>query len=107
MVMVEGGQKNRRLFYTAKDLEMAKECSVGMMVWDSKSTGTLGNVFELLKQEKASLVFVNKHKEFKKVKTIQDFENLISFMSQNALEKADSKIQLKRKLNDLRQKELF
>lgn len=107
MVQVEEGQKNKRLFYTAKDLEMARHCNIGMMVWDSKSTGTLSNVYELLKRKKPSLVFVNKHKIFKAIKTIDDLEYLVSIMSQSAFEKANAKIQLRQKLNDLRQGKLF
>ena len=106
-VKIDGSQKNKRLFYTAKDLEMAKNCNIGMMVWDSKSTGTLSNIYELLKQNKASLVFINKHKIFKKVKTIEDFETLLSVMSQSAFEKADAKIRLRNKVNGLKQRELF
>ncbi len=107
MIQVQGGQKNMRRFYTAKDLEMARYCNFGMMVWDSKSTGTLSNVYELLKRGKPSLVFINKYKEFKKVKTVDDFETLLSIMSQSALEKAYSKIQLRQKLNDLKEGSLF
>ena len=34
------------------------------MMWDATSTGTLGNVIELLGRKKKSAVFVNKSKEF-------------------------------------------
>ena len=30
-----------RAFFTAKDLKMAEDCHYGLMVWDTKSTGTL------------------------------------------------------------------
>lgn len=106
-VVVEDKTSNARLFYTAKDLQMAKTCDVGFMVWDSKSTGTLSNVLELLKQQKNSLVFINKLKGFKKVCNLSDFEELVSIMNNNSLEKADKKIRIKSKISTLKQMELF
>ncbi len=41
-----------RAFFTAKDLKMAEDCDYGLMVWDTKSTGTLSNTIELLKRKK-------------------------------------------------------
>ncbi|RPH49547.1 MAG: hypothetical protein EHM85_13445 [Desulfobacteraceae bacterium] len=77
------------------------------MVWDSKSTGTLSNVIQLLKQAKKSLVFVNKNKSFVKVNNVIDFENLISVMSDSAIQKAEQKISLKKKILELKQGNLF
>ena len=100
-------QKNTRLFFTAKDIQMAKKCDYGFMVWDSKSTGTLSNVYELLSQRKKSLVFVNKLKIFKKIGKVADFEDLVSVMSASAFEKADKKIQLNKRIYDLKQLQMF
>lgn len=95
-------EKNSRLFFTAKDVQMAKECDYGLMVWDSKSTGTLSNVYELLSQGKKSLVFLNKTKEFVKITNLDEFEQLISFMSNKSFEKADQKIQIRKKIQGLK-----
>jgi hypothetical protein len=100
-------QKNTRLFFTAKDIQMAKKCNYGFMVWDSKSTGTLSNVYELLSQGKKSLVFINKLKTFKKIGRVADFEDLVSVMSTSAFEKADKKIQLNKKIQELKQLNMF
>lgn len=97
-----GYEKNSRLFFTAKDIQMAKECDYGLMVWDSKSTGTLSNIYELLSRGKKSLIFVNKMKEFTKVTNLDEFEKLVSFMSKSAFEKADKKIQLRKKIQGLK-----
>jgi len=105
-VFTEEGN-NTRKFYTAKDIEMAKKCDYGLMVWDSKSTGTLSNVIQLLTQEKQSLVFVNKSKTFIKVSNVIDFETLISVMSDSALQKADHKISFKKKISKFKQGKLF
>ncbi|MBL7179962.1 MAG: hypothetical protein ISS65_07095 [Desulfobacterales bacterium] len=100
-------QENTRLFFTAKDIQMAKKCDYGFMVWDSKSTGTLSNIYELLSQGKKSLVFVNKLKTSIKIREITDFEDLVSMMSTSAFEKADKKIQLRMKIQGLKQLKMF
>ena len=73
---------------------MADDCNYGLMIWDTKSTGTLSNAIELLKKGKNSLVFVNKEKIFIKIKSLSDLEILISYMSDSALTKADKKLGL-------------
>lgn len=88
-----------RAFFTVKDIQMAKDADCGLMIWDSKSTGTLKNVIELLALNKKSVVFVNKLKEFFVIKSINDLEILISKMSDSALAKAEDKINLSNELN--------
>jgi hypothetical protein len=102
-------KNNTRLFFTAKDIQMAKFCDYGLMIWDSSSTGTLNNVYELLYQEKKSLVFINKLKSFIKIANIDDFERLASVMSPSTFEKADKRIQLRKKIQGLkcRQTDMF
>lgn len=73
---------------------MAEAAGYGLMIWDAKSTGTLSNVIELLSRKKKSLVFVNKEKEFKVVADVNQLEELITFMSDHAKQKANEKIKL-------------
>ena len=96
-----------RLYFTAKDIEMSTNCDFGLMVWDSKSTGTLSNVYELLKKGKTSVVFVNKLKKFITVKNNIEFESLVSVMSDSAFDKANKKINLKQKIYKKKQLQLF
>lgn len=91
-----------RAFYTVKDIKMAEDCDYGMMVWDAKSTGTLSNTIELLKRNKISLVYINKLKEFVKIKKVSDFERLISYMSDSAKMKAEVKLGLKNKIESFK-----
>lgn len=100
-------KENTRNFFSAKDIRMADKCDVGLMIWDTKSTGTLSNVIRLLNQKKKSLVFVNKEKKFVKVSDINDLEYLLSFMSDTAFQKAEKKISLKSKMSELKQLNLF
>lgn len=98
-----------REFFTAKDLKMAEACDYGFMIWDTKSTGTLGNIIELLKRGKYSLVYINKKKTFQKIKSVGDFEDLLSNMSENSLKKAEEKLRLRSQIDRLKhvQADLF
>jgi hypothetical protein len=87
-----------RLFFTAKDLEMAKAADYGLMMWDAKSTGTLSNIIELLQGNKKCVVFVNKEKAFITVSNVEGLNQLVSVMSDAARAKAEDKIGLSAKL---------
>jgi len=91
-----------RAFFTAKDIRMAEVADFGLMIWDAKSTGTLGNVIELLMRNKKTVVFVNKSKAFKNVGTVAQLEELVSLMSDRAKKKADEKIGLLNKIENLK-----
>lgn len=100
-------KENSRNFFIAKDIKMAQKCDLGLMIWDSKSTGTLSNVTRLLERGKKSLVFVNKYKSFVRVTNLEEFEDLVSFMSDSAFQKADKKIGIKKNINKLKQGKLL
>ena len=100
------GAPGSRAFFTAKDLEMASVADYGLMVWDSKSTGTLSNVIELLKHKRKSVVFVNKIKDFITVADVASLEGLLDLMSENARFKAEDKISLSSKIRGLSQQQL-
>lgn len=94
--------KGSRAFFTAKDLQMAEVADYGLMIWDTKSTGTLSNVIELLARKKKSVVFVNKMKAFKTVGTPGQLEELVTYMSDDARRKADEKIRLFDRIESLK-----
>lgn len=92
-----------RAYFTAKDVEMARNSDYGLMIWDCKSTGTLSNVIELLREKKKSVVFVNKNKEFVTISDKTGLDHLLSFMSVHARAKAEEKIGLSSKIADIAQ----
>jgi hypothetical protein len=94
-----------RAFFTAKDVRMAEVADFGLMIWDTKSTGTLSNVIELLSRKKKSVVFVNKEKAFKTVGNVEQLEELVSCMSEHAKRKADEKIRLLHRIDSLKQEQ--
>jgi hypothetical protein len=94
-----------RAFFTAKDVEMARVADYGLMMWDAKSTGTLSNVIELLSNDHASRVFVNKDHKFITVTDAATLKELINKMSVSAREKAEDKIALSNKLKKIENKQ--
>lgn len=95
-----------RAFFTAKDIRMAEIADFGLMIWDTKSTGTLSNVIELLARKKKSVVFVNKAKVFKNISTVEQLDELLSYMSEHARQKADEKIKLFDRMNLLKHEQM-
>ena len=101
-VQVRQFKPGSRAFFTAKDIEMAKDADFGLMIWDAKSSGTLSNVIELLQHKKKSVVFVNKVKAFQTVGDVDQLEELLAYMSPQVLEKTDAKIGLRKKIASLK-----
>jgi hypothetical protein len=95
-----------RAYFTAKDLEMARKSDYGLMIWDCKSTGTLSNVIELLREKKKSVVFVNKSSNFIKVSDKAGLDHLLAFMSIHARAKAEEKMNLSSVIARISQEQL-
>lgn len=95
-----------REFFTAKDKRMSQAADYGLMVWDGKSTGTLSNVLELIKNGKPSRVFVHKEQRFVTIQISDDIQKLLNLMSDTARREADGKIHLSTTVANLAQVEL-
>ena len=75
---VATGQARRDFdYYAAKDEQMAQEASVGLMIWDGKSAGTLANAARLLRQDKKVVVYATPAKRFLTLKAEVDWEHLV------------------------------
>ncbi len=68
-------------FYSVKDQKMAEESSVGLMLWDGKSKGTLSNVHRLLEQGKKVVVWIAPQKKFETLGSLNDWDRLAGFAS--------------------------
>jgi hypothetical protein len=85
---VATGQARRDFdYYAAKDKQMAQEASVGFMIWDGKSAGTLANAARLLRQDKKVVVYATPAKRFLTLKTEADWERLVPACGRNVREK--------------------
>lgn len=65
-------------YYAAKDRAMAAAATVGLMLWDGQSRGTLMNVLRLADQRKPVVVYVQPRKSFVDVRTQGDLAALLS-----------------------------
>jgi hypothetical protein len=64
--------------YAAKDRVMAAEASVGLMLWDGESHGTLMNVMRLAAANKAVVIFLQPQSAFVEVRTKTDLAGLLA-----------------------------
>jgi len=60
-------------YYSLKDKKMAIDSSYGLMLWDSKSKGTLNNIINLLTQNKPTVVY---HSPTKKIITLKNLDGI-------------------------------
>lgn len=65
-------------FYSSKDRAMADEASVGLMIWDGKSKGTLMNVLRLLNSGKKVAIYISSSKNFVDLKSVDDWNEFNS-----------------------------
>ncbi len=79
-------------FYAAKDQAMAKEATVGFMLWDGESVGTMLNVWRLMLDQKASLVYVATENRFLQVRGQEDWRQLLRLAADDARENIAKRI---------------
>lgn len=58
-IIADNDNKKGRERYVIKDKAMAKDADCGLMIWDGKSKGTLGNIIEMKEQKKHFYVITN------------------------------------------------
>jgi hypothetical protein len=75
-------------FYAAKDERMAEEASVGLMIWDGKSVGTLTNMARLVRRNKKVVVYTVPSKRFLTLSDNKDWEQLVSGCEKDVRNKA-------------------
>jgi hypothetical protein len=90
-------------FYAAKDQTMADDATIGLMVWDGKSKGTLLNVFRLLKQRKNAIVYNVPEKCFLELRDLAQWTELLSHCDSELR----NKVEQQAVLEDQKQNSLF
>ena len=71
-------------YYATKDRAMAAEATVGLMVWDGESRGTLLNVLRLIGRQKPVVVYIDPRKVFIDVRSEGDFDTLVAGLERTA-----------------------
>jgi hypothetical protein len=74
-VPAPNGRKQDFEYYAAKDRLMADEGSIGFMLWDGKSRGTLANVLRLMEQGKKVVVYLAPTKQFTTLRNMNDWDH--------------------------------
>lgn len=69
------GAKGRE-YYTLKDEQMTNESSIGLMLWDGESRGTLANAARLLHQDKKVVVYLAATGKFRTLRSKADLRSL-------------------------------
>jgi len=89
LVRVVRPEHSRRDFdyYATKDRAMAAEATVGLMLWDGQSRGTLLNVLRLAAEGKPVVVYVAPRKTFVEVRGEQDLGGLLAKLDRSALKR--------------------
>lgn len=78
-------------FYTEKDRAMTDEATVGLMIWDGKSVGTLLNVLRLLNQQKKVVMYVTPAKRFRELKSLGHWSEFISTCADDLRQKVQQR----------------
>lgn len=74
-------------YYATKDRAMAAEATVGLMLWDGQSRGTLLNVLRLAAEGKPVVVYVAQKKTFLEVRAEQNLAALLAQLDRSALKR--------------------
>jgi hypothetical protein len=64
-------------YYSVKDAEMTNESTVGFMIWDGSSRGTLSNISRLIEQDKKVVVYVAPLREFVTLSSRDECESFV------------------------------
>lgn len=76
-------------FYATKDRAMAAEASVGFMLWDKESVGTLMNVLRLVRHHKKVVLFVAPDRDFIDVRDDDDWARLVASCARELRERVE------------------
>jgi hypothetical protein len=76
-----GARPGTRAFHTAKDQAMARIADYGLMAWNGRSPGTLGNVGALADRKRPCVVFIAPRARFV---TVSDKPTLSRLVSESA-----------------------
>ena len=71
-------------YYATKDRAMATAATVGLMLWDGQSRGTLMNVLRLADRNKPVVVYVQPKRGFVDVRTQRDLSALLAELDRQA-----------------------
>jgi hypothetical protein len=90
-----------RDFYAEKDKAMASQADYGFVLWDGRSSGSIGNILELMKNGKPVIVYFGPEKTFYPLKQASDVRNLLQHCDVGDYRSMNNKMNFDRRLRDL------
>lgn len=92
-IPVEADKRSAQ-FYSAKDRIMAQEATVGLMMWDGKSVGTLLNLFRLLNLNKKAVIYTVQEKMFREFRRPIEWKNFLETQDSGLQRKIEQRTRL-------------
>ena len=94
-------------FYAAKDRLMSHQATVGLMIWDGKSVGTLLNVRRLLGKQKKVVVYDAPQARFWELKAQSEWPSFVSSYDADLRDRVEQKALLEEPAQQPRQTSLL
>lgn len=94
-------------YYSLKDAEMVKQADYGFMIWDAKSKGTLNNMINLLKDNKAVLLYYSPEKIFYTMTNLPELKIILARCGKNSIEILEKQLNLLKPFNQGASQELI
>jgi hypothetical protein len=91
-----------RDFYAEKDKAMAAEADYGFVLWDGKSSGSINNVLEMMKNAKPVIIYFSPDQSFHALRQPDDVKQLMTRVDLHDYREMDEKVHINRRLSDLR-----
>lgn len=83
-------------FYAAKDQAMAEEASLGLMLWDRKSIGTIVNISRLIQQRKRAILLIDPGMQKLELQSHADWDRLVEDFADELRSRILSKTRIER-----------
>jgi adenine-specific DNA-methyltransferase len=96
-----GSRERNAQFYAAKDRVMAQEATIGLMIWDGKSIGTLLNVFRLLSLQKKAVLYTVPEKTFREFKQCAEWEDFLAHYDSGLQREVEKRVRLETPANNV------
>ena len=96
-----GTRERKAQFYAAKDRVMAQEATIGLMIWDGKSIGTLLNVFRLLIMQKKVVLYTVPEKKFSEFKQSAEWEDFLARCDSGLQREVEKRVRLETAANNM------
>jgi len=94
-------------FYAAKDRVMSEQATVGLMIWDGKSAGTLLNVLRLLRRKKKAVVYYAPQHRFWELKNQSEWAAFVSRCDNELRNRVEQKASLEERVEHTSQPSLL